>query len=300
MEQLWKLNNSILSDKLFVLSLENGLLNLVMVLDICIDVWDYFKENIKTFCIDYCKKKNRIKHAVIKDLEKRYFRLCKLESKSPGNYNEQISVLKDEIKQYYLNDFRGSQIRGEYSRTSYLLDVYQIEAIYKTGEGVEWYVSFKTEKEADTVGFGNGRGVGEEGSVALDRIDSRIIRLRVHWFPHHMRKALVCQWLQNFGQNVRLEEEATLYEGIMLKTGTLVGTMKKTEAQYQSIPHSRRCYNRDVLVTVQGRQSLCLRCNQFGHHKATCPETVVQNKTYAQMARLDTGGSAGDAPSASV
>lgn len=109
----WKLNNSILSDKLFCIKFREWCIEFSDGLDICIDVWDYFKENIKTFCIDYCKKKNRIKHAVIKDLEKRYFRLCKLESKSPGNYYEQISVLKDEIKQYYLNDFRGSQIRGK-------------------------------------------------------------------------------------------------------------------------------------------------------------------------------------------
>ncbi|CAG2245034.1 unnamed protein product [Mytilus edulis] len=69
--------------------------------------------------------------------------------------------------------------------------------------------------------------------------------------------------------------------------------MKVTEAQNKSTPHRGRCYNRDVLVTVQGRQSLCLRCNQFGHHRATCPETVAQKKTYAQMARLDPGESAG-------
>lgn len=92
----------------------------------------------------------------------------------------------------------------------------QLGAIYKTGEGVEWYISVKTEKEADTLGTGNRLDVGEEGgSMVLDRIDSRIIRLRVHWFPHHMRKALVFEWLQTFGQNVRIEEGSTLYEGIL-------------------------------------------------------------------------------------
>lgn len=97
-----------------------------------------------------------------------------------------------------------------------LLEMNQLEAIYKTGEGVEWNISVKTEKEADTLWTGNRQDVGEEGgSMVLDRIDSRIIRLRVHWFPHHMRKALDFEWLQTFGQNVRIEEGSTLYEGIL-------------------------------------------------------------------------------------
>jgi hypothetical protein len=28
-------------------------------LDICSEVWDYFKGNIKTFCIKYCKEKKK-------------------------------------------------------------------------------------------------------------------------------------------------------------------------------------------------------------------------------------------------
>ena len=35
----------------------------------CIEVWDYFKENIK----DCCKDKNKVKYKVTKDLEKKYF-----------------------------------------------------------------------------------------------------------------------------------------------------------------------------------------------------------------------------------
>ena len=77
------------------------------------DIWDHCKRNIKAFCIDYCKKKNKIKYNVVRELERRYFNLCNLERTNPGNYFEQIKVLKDEIKQFYVNDFRGSQIRSK-------------------------------------------------------------------------------------------------------------------------------------------------------------------------------------------
>jgi hypothetical protein len=49
--------------------------NLSDSLDICNDIWDYFKENIKTFCI--VKEKNKVKNKVIKEIEKKYVMLCK-------------------------------------------------------------------------------------------------------------------------------------------------------------------------------------------------------------------------------
>lgn len=107
----------------------------------------------------------------------------------------------------------------------------------------------------------------------FDRIDKRQVRFRVHWFPHHMKTILVSEWLRNYGTDIHLVEETTDYEWISLKTGTLSGTMKCTETQFLSIPYRGRVYNREVLITVQGRQSLFLRCNKYGHHRATCPES---------------------------
>ena len=109
----WKLNSSVLKDKCFVDSFREWFTNFSDNLDICNDIWDYFKENIKTFCIDYCKRKNRVKYRVIKELEKKYFMLCKEEKMSPGNYFEQIFELKKQIKQFHLNNFKGSQIRSK-------------------------------------------------------------------------------------------------------------------------------------------------------------------------------------------
>ena len=124
-----------------------------------------------------------------------------------------------------------------------------------------------------------GEETDEEGSVVyFDRIDKGQVQLRVHWFPHHMKSALVAEWLNNFGTDIKLFEETTDYEGIALKTGTLSATMKCTETQFLSIPYRGRVFNRKVLLTVQGRQSLCLRCNKHGHHRATCPKTEKEGE----------------------
>ena len=54
-----------------------------------------------------------MKYKVIKDLEKKYFLLCKEEKLTPGEFFEQISDLKKQIKQFHLDNFKGSQIRSK-------------------------------------------------------------------------------------------------------------------------------------------------------------------------------------------
>ena len=56
-----------------------------------------------------------------------------------------------------------------------------------------------------------------------------------------------------------------------------------TDAQYYQIPYRTQVYNKDVLFIVMGRSPLCLRCNQVGHHRATCT-TDLQKKKSAEAA----------------
>ena len=109
----WHFNNSVLNDRAFCISFREWFVTFIDGLDICIDVWDHIKRNIKTFVIDYCKKKNKVKYSVIRNLEKRYFTLLHAEKLNPGDYCEQVRELKEEIKLYYLDSFKGAQIRSK-------------------------------------------------------------------------------------------------------------------------------------------------------------------------------------------
>jgi hypothetical protein len=81
------------------------------------------------------------------------------------------------------------------------------------------------------------------------------------------------------------------YEGgITLKTGSITGSMICTEREYQEIPYKGRIAGRTVLITVMGRQSVCLRCGEKGHQRATCPLKSMSNqpvRSYAAAARSD-------------
>ncbi|CAC5407273.1 unnamed protein product [Mytilus coruscus] len=148
-------------------------------------------------------------------------------------------------------------------------------------EGNEWYVTFITDNEVEALGDGTRRSCKESGSVYFDRIDARLVRFRIHWFPLHMKKELLEEWLKNFGSNVKLEEDFMEYNGMKLKTGSLSGSMRSNETQYNSIPYRRMVYNRPVLITVLGREPVCLKCGERGHQRSAFPDNPTR-MTYAK------------------
>jgi hypothetical protein len=58
-------------DNIFVKKFREWFIDFSDGLDICSEVWDYFKEYIKTFCTKYCKEKNKVKYKASRDLRKK-------------------------------------------------------------------------------------------------------------------------------------------------------------------------------------------------------------------------------------
>lgn len=61
------------------------------------------------------------------------------------------------------------------------------------------------------------------------------------------------------------------------------GVMKSTEQKYMAIPYRGIVYNRRVLVTVLGRQLICLKYGLKGHQRSACPQNASNTrKSYAE------------------
>ena len=170
-----------------------------------------------------------------------------------------------------------------------VLPVQELTAIYKCSDGRDWYVTFSSESLVDE--FGDRTVTGTSGEVHCERIDRRRVRFRIHWYPFHMKCEPVQDYMEELGSQVVMEYDTQTYEGgITLKTGSITGSMVCTEREYQEIPYKGRIAGRTVLITVMGRQSVCLRCGEKGHQRATCPLKNTSNKpvrTYAAAARGD-------------
>ena len=146
----------------------------------------------------------------------------------------------------------------------------EVEAVYKCGEGRDWYVTFSrtaTAKRLSDETFLSTSGI----PVKVESLDRRRVRFRVHWFPFHMKGELVEEFMEEHGSQVHIEYESQNYEGISMKTGTIAGTMICSETEYHQIPYRGNIHGRVVLITVMGRQTVCLRCGDISHQRSSCP-----------------------------
>ena len=95
--------------------------------------------------------------------------------------------------------------------------------------------------------------------------------------------------MEDYGSQLKIEYETQNHDGVSMKTGTISGTMVCSESQFQSIPYRGHIHGRLVLITVMGRQTVCLRCGEKGHQRSTCPLKTTP-KSYAAAARGETQG----------
>ena len=108
----WKMNTSVLNDRTFRFEF-TAFFHARIVDDITIEWWDMFKENIKQFIIDYCKRKSRVKRSVYNQLSAEYRQLVISENLDPGQYTEQLIVLKKKIFDFENSMYEGAKIRSK-------------------------------------------------------------------------------------------------------------------------------------------------------------------------------------------
>lgn len=101
-----------MSDKNFVKSFTKYWVDLIQGIDIDLDLWEHFKDQIKFFTIHYCKKKSIVKRNVLKQLQRSYHRLQYYENNNPGQFIDRLREIKSQIKEIQLQNYAGSKIRS--------------------------------------------------------------------------------------------------------------------------------------------------------------------------------------------
>lgn len=169
--------------------------------------------------------------------------------------------------------------RGQVIREiSFLVNIKNIEAVYKVSENSEWFVIFKTSLEADTLGNGAEKALKDGLAVRIDRIDRRKAYLHVHWFPMHMKQDLVEEFFERIGSNIVCNYEEMDIEGMKIKTGVIHVMMTVSPQEFEEIPYRAVISGRNVLITMWGRPPQCLACNRLGHVRKDCPDKNKNNK----------------------
>ena len=147
----------------------------------------------------------------------------------------------------------------------------RVEAVGTHGRNTELYVTFKSNIDAATLLSSD---LIVDGNQALtEPTGKEEVVVRVHWLPYWCDDASLREVMSKYGQVKKVEHEkidVTDDEvAHIISNGRRVTLICKGE-QKRYIPHILKYEGKDILLTVRGRSSFCLKCKFTGHIRSSC------------------------------
>ncbi|KAH3817206.1 hypothetical protein DPMN_118736 [Dreissena polymorpha] len=103
----------------------------------------------------------------------------------------------------------------------------------------------------------------------------QIVSCRIHWLPAFVNDKVIADIFEKFGTVMSVEYDSLKIGDFSTHSGVRVVTVECDRVQQESIPHiiQFECGTR-ALITMRGRQPLCLYCQEVGHVRNTCPQNI--------------------------
>lgn len=157
------------------------------------------------------------------------------------------------------------------------VDLHSVEALGTRHQNNEWFVTFTSIELQEAFLSMGVLKVGDKNGY-ISSLDSTSHRIRVHWAPYHISNHTLRDKLETC-----LPEGASImslgFERSQIKGLEHVATMVRYAViRYpgpsSQLPHlltvSQENEVVEVLLTIQGREPICLRCRQVGHVRSSC------------------------------
>ena len=155
-----------------------------------------------------------------------------------------------------------------------------LEGMGPMGSNKVWHIVPWFLNDAITLA-NSGRFKLSNGTVGyLRMLRNPTLRMRVHWVPLHVHNSCVLGWLErDLGIRVKAIDFAYHPKYNTLKTTTRLITYsnEKRVAIPDFAQASLGAVSQRVLISINGRPPLCLRCGQRGHVRATCKAAKCTN-----------------------
>ncbi|ESO94674.1 hypothetical protein LOTGIDRAFT_175370 [Lottia gigantea] len=103
--------------------------------------------------------------------------------------------------------------------------------------------------------------------------DRSRLTVRLFWLPEYISDKDKTSFFKSFGLNVNsVQREFHLADGIKhIRTLTRRVLVEGRSSAFDSLPHTSSICGKDVLMILQGRPPICLKCYQAGHMRKECP-----------------------------
>jgi hypothetical protein len=119
---------------------------------------------------------------------------------------------------------------------------------------------------------------GRKGNVRS--MLGNFVRIRVHWAPYFIPQTVINAEIQKFCKVKQAEFEKSIAKG-MEHVNTLIRAFHVETQSVGDIPHMIHVVYNGVkyplLLTVQGRPPLCLKCHRTGHIRRDCYTAYCRN-----------------------
>ncbi|MES9884707.1 MAG: hypothetical protein ABW185_28005 [Sedimenticola sp.] len=158
----------------------------------------------------------------------------------------------------------------------------EVISLYKTSESANSFsVTFRT---SETVSMVEKLMVlcNDRFRFHVSALGRQVLSIRVHWLPDYVDNSLLTAVFSQYGTIIDITDTTVDYKQMTIGTGTRVVTIETDEVLKRHIPHLLHfeC-GQKVLLTMQGRPPLCLRCHEVGHIRRSCPNGAM-NLTYSR------------------
>ena len=142
------------------------------------------------------------------------------------------------------------------------------------GMNSEWWLTLKDQESRDRLLLAGAIKVRNRYVFRIRSASKSQFVVRVHWAPPFMSNKFIGQMLSKHVKIVSMDKETAVADGF---DGMATGIRKiVVEGNMGDVPHKSSVVcpftgvTHNILLVINGRKSLCLRCNGEGHGRRDC------------------------------
>ena len=131
--------------------------------------------------------------------------------------------------------------------------------------------------------------IGEgKKQFSVVRMTEQCVKLKIHWLPLFYDNMLLDAVFSDYGEVLKIDKCKSAYANVCAYNGVREVLLKTDEIHKQQIPHLVKLESgHAMLITMQGRPPLCLKCHTVGHLRKDCPTGKKSYSTAHVEARPD-------------
>ena len=136
----------------------------------------------------------------------------------------------------------------------------------------EWFLCCCSDEAKDLLLAAGQLLVKDKFVFRVRSADRDQFKVRIHWAPPYLPNEVITDFLSKYGKvhAISFEKCASKgFEGVRTGVRSVVMSGRKQDIPH-IIPLIHENDKSELLVTIAGRQPLCLRCRQEGHYRREC------------------------------